>query len=218
MKPGEKGIIDPIADAFAMLERQDIRVNKVMLTLRKYHELIHLDRMQHNYFVDLNDYLAPDNGASIWGAKIKIGHKNAVFSEERYELQSEPIEFTAHYIRGNLTIIVKSRARPLYNVQPNEWTAIETLREMITETEFRKFLAHGFILVPGKSGKVYQIFRHRQHTNVWKGGKLIEEICVVIPDPMIPATDKLIVLKTMIESDEEEFRRCGNVYNMRKAA
>jgi len=99
-----------------------------------------------------------------------------------------------------------------------EIRAVETLREMITETEYRKYVVHGFILVKGRGGKVYQIFRGRTHTKVWKKGLLVKEICVRIQDPEIPPTDNVIAHKILIETSEEEFERLGNVYKMIKVA
>lgn len=122
-------------------------------------------------------------------------------------------------IRNNLIIHVKTRAKDILNIPENEQTAIETLREMITEAEFRKYLKHGFVLVKGKSGDVFQVFRNSWHTKVWRGGSVIEEICVRISSNMnVPPTDNVIAFKTMIETDEEDFKKIGNVYKMKKVA
>ena len=121
-------------------------------------------------------------------------------------------------IRNNLVIHVKSRAQKLSNIPANEQIAMDTLREMISETEFRKYLKYGFVLVPGKSGNVYQVFRNDSHTRVWRGGKVIEEICVRISYGVkAPTTDNVIAFKTMIEADEKEFKKIGNVYKMEAA-
>jgi len=122
-------------------------------------------------------------------------------------------------IKSNLLIQVKTRNRPIpMKVPENELTAQETLREYITEKEFRKYLRFGFVCIKGKSGKTYQIFRNRSHTKVWEDGKLIEEICIHIKDSKIPPTDSVIAFRTMIQSSEEDFRKMGNVYNMKRAA
>lgn len=116
-------------------------------------------------------------------------------------------------LRGNLKTSVKSRINLLDKALPqNEQIAIETLREEISETEYRKYLKHGFVLVKGKSGDIYQVFRNRSHTKVWRGGKLIEEICVRIKDSSIPQTDNVIAFKNMIEASEDEFKALGNRY------
>ena len=132
--------------------------------------------------------------------------------------KEERIIYKKGQIKSNLFIKTKSRARLIYKMPENEQVAIETLREIITETEFRKYLKFGFVLVKGKSGKTYQIFRNTSHTKVWSGGKLIEEICVKIADYNIPPTDNVIAVKTMLETSEEECYKLANVYKMERAA
>jgi hypothetical protein len=120
-------------------------------------------------------------------------------------------------LKHNLVIMVKSRAEniALQNAPQNELLAIETLREMISEEAFKKYITHGFILVKGSDGCMYQIFRNKAHTRVWRGGKVIEEICVRIRSEMgAPATDNVIAFKTMVEANVEEFKKLGNVYKL----
>jgi hypothetical protein len=88
---------------------------------------------------------------------------------------------------------------------------------MITELEFRKYINYGFLSVRGRSGRVYQIFRNQSHTKVWKGDKLVEEVCVRIRES-VPPTDNVIAFKAIVEADEEEFHKIGNVYKMEKVA
>lgn len=122
-------------------------------------------------------------------------------------------------IRNQLIFTPKTSAQPIRSVKENEAIAMETLREMITEEEFKRFINRGFITVRGQSGKTYQIFRNSWHTRVWVGGQLIEEVCVRIrTDVNAPATDNLIAFKAMIETDEEEFRKIGNVYKFKQRA
>ncbi len=138
----------------------------------------------------------------------------APMTTEAYRFQQKVLQ-----LKSNMIIIVKTRARPLYgDIPKNEMTAIDTLKEIITEVEFRKYMVHGFILVKGVSGRIYQIFRGRTHTVVWENGKVIEEICVHIKNWKIPPTDSVIALKILIEASEADFKSLGNVYNMRMAA
>lgn len=133
----------------------------------------------------------------------------------RYEIDIDwPLspEAMRRNIRRNLTIIVKSRSELSYRYPKSEWRAIETLREMITEKEWRNYIKYGFLLVKGSSGKTYQIPRNKDHTKVWQNGRVIEEICVRIKDNNIPPTDNVIAFKVLIESDEESFKKLGNVY------
>ena len=154
----------------------------------------------------------------IMGMNIEIGDK---FEVKTSPLYNRTIDLTRLWHQmwfslHNLVILVKSRVRDEYdhfnNMSPEESKALDTLREMISEADFRRYLVYGFILVKGLSGKIYQISRFQRHTKVWKKGKKVEEICAYIKDPKIPQTDKLIAFKTMIETDEELFRKAGNVY------
>ena len=119
-------------------------------------------------------------------------------------------------IKSNLCFQFKSRANPLqYNGIPeSERRAMDTLREVISEEEFRKYLRYGFVLVRAKSGAVYQIFKNQSHTKVWVGGKMVEEVCIRIKDEAIPRTDRVVALKAIVETSEEEFKKLGNVYKM----
>jgi hypothetical protein len=153
--------------------------------------------------------------------RIDIDLETCHFTYSDYPYMASPANLVAivdlkkNQIRNNLTIIVKSRANPICNVPKNELAAIETLREMITETEFRKYIKHGFILVRGLSGRVYQIFRNKEHTKVWEKGKLVEEVCVRIKRNLkVPPTDNVIAFRTMVLCDEGEFKKLGNVYKM----
>lgn len=120
-------------------------------------------------------------------------------------------------LKSNLAICIKSRAGSFDDSKQQERVAKQTLREIVTEVEFRKYLKYGFVLVKSDSGAVYQVFRNNAHTKVWKGGRLIEEICVRLQGD-VPSTDNVIAFKTMIETDEYAFRKLGNVYPMKKAA
>jgi hypothetical protein len=118
-------------------------------------------------------------------------------------------------MKTNLGIIVKSRVPESNRVESSERTALETLREIISESEFRKYLRYGFILIKGQSGNVYQIFRNKSHTRVWRNGKVIEEVCVRIKyDQNVPPTDNVIAFRQIIQTSETEFKKLGNVYKM----
>lgn len=148
-------------------------------------------------------------------------HSDPQFGDTKVPFEYSLKLVREYKIKNNLgvTILVKSRADDFRNIPKNEWYAIDTLREMITETEFRKYMAYGFILVKGQSSsRVYQIFRCRKHTRVWENGEVVEEVCVRIKDRRIPPTDSVIAFKILIETDEDTFKKLGNVYNMRKAA
>jgi hypothetical protein len=119
-------------------------------------------------------------------------------------------------IQANLTIKTITRCDLLKDISEPEKIAMQTLREMITEQEFRHYLKYNFIIVKSSSGLIYQIFRNKSHTKVFKNGTLIEEICVRLQGN-VPPTDNVIAFKTMIEANEQEFKALGNVYKIRAA-
>lgn len=123
-------------------------------------------------------------------------------------------------LRSNMVVSVQRRGAGVdQNIPENERIAIDTLREMVTEEQFRKYVRYGFVLVQGASGDVYQVFRNRSHTRVWRGGKVVEEICIHVQNgEKVPPTDEVIAFKTMIETDEAEFKKMANVYPMKVAA
>lgn len=149
---------------------------------------------------------------------IHTGSSDSLHFGSEKDIAEIQKEIKRQNIRNNLMINIKSRANLIRNIPENEQVAIESLREEITETEFRKYLKYGFVLVKGQSGKTYQVFRNRSHTKVWKGGKIIEEVCVRLKNYKIPPTDNVIAFLNMIQIDEEEFRKMGNIYKMQRAA
>jgi hypothetical protein len=156
-----------------------------------------------------------------WGMDFYISNYLAdneyiIIPDSSYYLHPSKIQMKKAEIQSNLLIQVKSRSNASQypgETEP-ERKALETLRETITEAEFRKYLRYGFVLVKGQSGKTYQIFKNKSHCKVWLGGKLIEEVCVRIKDVQVPKTDNVIAFKTMIEASEENFKTLGNVYKM----
>jgi hypothetical protein len=245
--------LDCIADAFAEVEKNDIRVSRIVLKHEDYHRLLFSPLTSLSRVFINNPILLKNRGMAgalgqLWGARVDIGNESKVYGERgfvpyhlRHNVSQEvrelsPYSFDPNYeygvelnfnglrwklqrLKGNLTIIVKSRADPLKHVSRSESKALETLREMITEIEYRKYLKYGFVCVYGRSGRTYQIFRNKAHTKVWEHGMLVEEICVRINHNIdCPPTDNVIAFKTLIEISEHEFRSLGNVYNMRRAA
>ena len=100
----------------------------------------------------------------------------------------------------------------------NETIALETLREYLSEVEFRRFIKYGFITVDAPSGKTYQVFQNNSHVSVFFKGVKVEEVCVLFKDRRIPSTDRVLAFKILIETDESEFRKLGNIYNFMKVA
>ncbi len=143
-----------------------------------------------------------DNMGHYW-----VMNKNLkLILSEDYGCKAFPTSGLASYVH------LSSRTNALRNLSVPEQIALETLRETITEKDFRKYMRDGFILVQAQSGRVYQIFRTGSHIRVWQSGSIIEEICIHFKNRNVPLTDKVFAFKIMIETDEEEFKKLGNVY------
>lgn len=123
-------------------------------------------------------------------------------------------EVVRRTVRANLVIRMNGRNDPARADSDREALAQETLREMVSEDNFRKYVKYGFINVRGRSGDVYQVFRDRWHTKVWRRGKLVSEVCVRLRSSKVPPTDNVIAFMSMICADEQAFLKAGNVYRM----
>jgi len=144
-------------------------------------------------------------------------YSNSIYKAFGVETPESAKEAKRRALRHNMLPVTKTRAESPWIQTPAEVIAMEALREVVTEEEFRKYLKYGFVLVRGKSGATYQVYRNRSHVKVWVGGRVVEEICVylkTVEGHAIPDTDKVVAFKAMIEADEEEFKKLGNRYRM----
>lgn len=102
------------------------------------------------------------------------------------------------------------RSRSFTVKTPPELKALKTLRDLITERDYRRYLTNGFIMVKGKSGLYYQIFCDNRNIQVWKNNQKAFSICIHT-DKSCPPTDHVINCKLLIEFDEQEVWKNGNV-------
>ena len=118
--------------------------------------------------------------------------------------------------KDRLRDIIRSRKAPAAIIRSSrnalpvpkdvrEKRARETMRRVLGEREFRRFMRHGFVSIHGKSGYDYQIFPGQGVTSVFNRGVLIERLCVVLRGNFCP-TDSLMMRYLMILNDEEQFR------------
>lgn len=99
---------------------------------------------------------------------------------------------------------------------PEEITALQLLRGLVGQDEFRRYLKYGFVMVRGASGLRYQIMRGRHVVNVWNERGRVDGICVYLQG-QYPPTDDTITRMLMAERDELELWRRGNSTLGRKA-
>lgn len=131
-------------------------------------------------------------------------------------------ESSKHFVDAatRMKEILKSRIAPPIIVKRRELSrtkdikeirARQTLRRLIGEKDFQRFVVRGFITFKGNSGRVYQIFPGHQKVMVWQNGKRIEELCVVLTGDF-PPTDSVIMRLLLIQESEDRFKGLANVF------
>ena len=112
---------------------------------------------------------------------------------------------------NNTLIRVNYRSSPIRrNASPAELKAQDTLRDMLTERDWRRYACNGFIIVKGAKGYYYQVFKDQRPIRVYKDGKLIDTICIHT-EGSLPPTDHVIHMKVLIELNEDMLWKNGNV-------
>ena len=145
------------------------------------------------------------------GQHWAYGHNPMGFSSEKPSIRE--------IIRRRMSPVVIKKAKPLSNqVDPQEQKARDTLRDMISEAQYRRYITNGFIMVKGpKTGRGYQVFMdHYIHRiQVWENGKHINNICIHTDRHQnCPPTDHVINMKIRIECDEESLITLGNIHQV----
>jgi len=210
--PKSKFIAQKIVKTVNDCRLRNLPAEKIVLTKKVFNDLSH----DEDYFAGFD---ISDNQEYLFGVNVCVvsdGRCQVIaptqFGRQTFDIQCSKKDFFVHTIRQNLYVRTISRSGAVSNVSPAEERAIELLREMITEAEFRRYLKYGFILVQAQSSRIYQVFREARHIKVWLNGKCIEEICVRLNE--LPQTDYVVAFKVMIETDEIEFRQLGNLYRL----
>ncbi len=108
---------------------------------------------------------------------------------------------------GPAILIGRTPAATKYDER--EERARDVLRRVVGDERYRRFLAHGFVSVKARSGRVYCIYPGHQQTLVYQNGRMIERLCVVLRG-QFPPTDTLITRYLMLLNDEAGFRKIAN--------
>jgi len=119
--------------------------------------------------------------------------------------------------KKNITSTLTAR-QDILTIQASiaEMKARETLRDMLSEKEYRKYLTNGFVMVRGDSGRYYQVFNKQKHLRVYEYGKFIKELCIHTDAKEVPPTDHVLNMKIMIECDEQSIWDNSNLYEPSK--
>jgi hypothetical protein len=150
---------------------------------------------------DYGQYYTIDGGGTLTvnGVITEEMRKNFASQEKRARL------------RQNMVVRSVSRQIEIKQRSAAELVARRTLRDMLLESEYRRYLTNGFIMVKGASGKFYQIFSDQRHIKVYEKGVLTDELCIRTVENC-PPTDHVISMKLMAELEEHNLWKESNVY------
>jgi hypothetical protein len=96
--------------------------------------------------------------------------------------------------------------------QDAEARANTLLRELLSKDERQHLERFGCLMIPspGMPERIYCIPAHPGMVTVYESGSLIMRLCLMPVIPL-PPSDMLLMLKLMIEGDEEQYLRTANV-------
>lgn len=124
-------------------------------------------------------------------------------------------------IRNQLCGGIRKRQSILEQLAPPgmstaELKARDTLRDMLSEQDWRRYVTNSFVMVRGESGKWYQVFANHntERIRVYEKGEHIANLCIH-SDSSCPPTDHVIAMKIQIELDEESIWKESNTYDQR---
>lgn len=100
------------------------------------------------------------------------------------------------------------------SVSGSEIVALQMLKGMVNQDEWKRYLRYGFILVKGISGLIYQIIRNNEHIKVYRKGNKVAELCISVRGG-VPPTDQVVAKKIMLECNEMNVWHEANIRNNR---
>ena len=135
-------------------------------------------------------------------------------------------------MKNNLIIKVGKTMKDIRTLDPKEIKARETLRDMISEKDWRRYITNGFIMVQGQKDFMpidartekarslkgqfwYQIFGDKR-VQVFCNNINIGELCIH-SDQVCPPSDHTINMKVLVELDEMALWKEANFYQNHSA-
>lgn len=105
-------------------------------------------------------------------------------------------------------VIIKSRISHPADIR--EVRARQTLRMIVGDKEYRRFLKRGFVLAKNNtSGRVYQIFPNHEFIRVYENSKLICQLCIYLKGDFT-LSDTVITKYLLALNDEDRLWRSAN--------
>ena len=90
-----------------------------------------------------------------------------------------------------------------------EETARKTLRSFLSRKQYNRYLRDGFLPVKAKSGRVYLIGSGTRHAAVYENGKLVDNVCWMLPNDF-SFTDQFLFRYVRLLHNEKEYNEKAN--------
>lgn len=122
-------------------------------------------------------------------------------------------------IEGGAPNIYDQRRRVDFSqVSQPEIVALQLLKKMLSEDDWKRYLRYGFIIVSSPiTGLDYQIYRGGGHIIVLRRGQRLAELCIHVSGAKCPPTDRVIGKKIMLEATELDVWHKSNVHACQEA-
>lgn len=170
-----------------------------------YYSAVKAAKAQQALWYDTNCTDTTTTATSGYCNYVPLGYGNWAWNATGWHVTT-PADRLREIIRKNLAPAIIIRRESLRApADPREAAARDTLRRVLGDDKYRRFLKHGHVSVKAKSGLVYQIFPGHGITKVYRDGQLIDRLCVVMKGDF-PPTDSLIMRFLLILNDEQDFR------------
>jgi hypothetical protein len=124
---------------------------------------------------------------------------------------SSPQEQLRKAMAQRLAPAIHILRKALTPAEERETRARETLRRVIGDEKYQKYLRCGFVTVRNpRNGFTYQCFPGHGGVKVWKDGQMVESWCVLLQGNF-PPTDQLITRYLMVLNNPDQLRAIANV-------
>jgi hypothetical protein len=130
-----------------------------------------------------------------------------------------PLDRLANIIRNRHAPAIHTNRKSL-NIMKDvrEMRARETLKVILGEEKYRRFVKAGFVSVTNPiSQMTYQIFHSTHHlTHVYKNGQMIDRLCIYMKGNF-PPTDFVITMYLMALNNDQEIWKIANKHGPARA-
>jgi len=149
------------------------------------------------------------------GVEMKYGYDDCRYEPYKPSIREKMRDILSSRMAPAILVPRKYISKP---VDEREFRARQTLRMVVGEERYLRFLKHGFVSVKNpQSGRTYQIFPGHGFTCVWENGQLIQKLCVVLSGNFVP-TDNLIVRFMMAVNNETRLWELANKHTPAKTS